>query len=829
MRTVGLPLLALACLLLPAPGAADRGELRIEGLELRPRSWEQMEASALGSPPEELRAWSSRHSAWLIVANSRPDWDRLVAPLLREHLGTGGGPDALAAALEALPSSIQVAGPQLDGGLVRLDLPGDRGRAYVAVALPRLLKRGRDAAAILNSKRPNVGLFVAGADVRPEDRDASGERLIAMYVPSRPKPLTAGLPAPVEIRELPKEGRGALGVFGGRGGGGEDAELIVRDLKRFVGRDFLDAEMMRSFPKKGDLSSSLRTIRVRGDVLVRSEDWYSALASSPAEWTFEQGAGRHPARYLATSAPVVTVVQDGGQQQREVIVGIVASYAPLLLTPDEAPPYAGTDARTFYEAVQRGEIPFLRVEAEVLFYRPWVDRWVAGEGRRPSGRAMRYPDAKKQAFAWADRIRSRSLDKAARGPLPFRMAPIPDDELAEMVDRSRRYRGRVFKDDLAEWLGHFDPELEGGDLKPAWSMADRGDVARFRSEWREVGSSSGTAVAGGGTGRSAPPPRTGTDSPAKAPPPRTADAPGASLDDLGLGGDRGWESADESDEEEGAVVAADGPDEEEDESDFDFDDLGTGGAPVPIGTSSWDEYGGGGGPARMTRLDILDLYVGSCRPGEALEAAVEFTIDGIGEGELAELTVEWDFYVDGRNLKRDSSTVAREAGPQEIELDVVCPDQTGAGELQVLLAWADKELTAEGVTDVAVRGSTRRSFGKLSMPSAKRCLTDLSGDDSGEDYGTQLEVGLDGDQITSAVRAFQEQTLRCHPEGGGVTGQVSLEISVGCDGRVKSVSVLEDDTGDATFAQCVADTMAFCPFDAHARDEVIFELPLRYE
>ncbi|MCP4867347.1 MAG: hypothetical protein GY898_01345 [Proteobacteria bacterium] len=825
MKRALLPLLAAACLL-PAPGAADRGELRIEGLELRSRSWEQMEAGALGSPPEELRAWSSRHSAWLIVANTRDDWDRQVAPLIRQHLGTGGGPDALGDALAQLPSSIQVSGPDLDGGLVRLDLPGKRGRAYVAVALPRLLKRGRDAAAVLNSKRPNVGLFVAGADVRPEDRDADGERLIAMYVPSRPKPLTGGLPAPVEIRQLPKKGRGALGVFGGRGGGGEDAELIVRDLKRFVGRDFLDAEMMRSFPKKGDLSSSLRTIRVKGEVLVRDDDWYRTLAADPSSWTFERGAARHAARYLATSAPVVTVVDDGTQQQREVIVGIVATYAPLLLTPDEAPPYAGTDARTFYEAVQGGEIPFLRVESEVLFYRPWVDRWADGKARRPSGRAMTYATAKKQAFGWADRIRSRSLDKAARGPLPFRMEPIPEDELAEMVDRSRRYRGRVFKDDLGEWLGHFDADLDAGDLDTSWSMAARGDVARFRAEWADVPTTTGTAVALGGTGATAPPPRS-SDGPKKAPPARTADS--TSLDDLGLGGDRGWETGDSDDGGDGAAEAAT-PAASEAEDDFDFDDLGSGGEPVPIGTGSWNEYGGsGGGPARLTRLDILDFYVGSCRPGDALDAAVEFTLDGLAEGELAELTVEWDFYVDGRNVKRDSSTVAREAGPQEVELEVICPSQTGAGELQVLLVWADKELQAEGATDVAVRGSTRRTYAKLSMPSAKRCLTSLTGDDSGDDYGMQLEVGLDGEQISSSVRGFQEQTLRCHPEDGEVTGQVNLEISVGCDGRVKNVTVLDDDTGDSAFAQCVADTMGFCPFDAHARDEVIFELPLRYE
>lgn len=830
-----LPTALLLLCLLPVPGAAERGELRIEGLELRARTWEQMEAAALASPPEELRAWSSRHSAWLIVADSRADWDRHVAPALREHLGTGGGPTGLAAALEQLPSSIQISGPQLDGGLVRLDLPAGRGRAYVAVALPRLLKRGRDAAAVLNSKRPNVGLFVAGADVGPEDRGADGERLLGMYVPSRPRPLTSGMPSPVEVRELPHKGRGALGVFGGRGGGDEDAELIVRDLKRFVGRDFLDAEMMRSFPKKGDLSSSLRTIRVTGDVLLREDDWYRTLSSDPATWRFESGSSRHPARYLATSAPVVTIVDDGGKQQREVIVGIVAMYAPLLLTPEEAPVYAGVGARAFYEAVQQGELPFLRVQSDLYFYRPWVDRWVAGDARHPKGRrAMPYTAAKKQAFAWADQVRSRSLDTAARGPLPFRMQPIPDGELEEMVDRSRRFRARVLKEDLGQWLRHFDPELDAVDREPTWAMAGRGDVARFRGEWSTAPASAGTAVATREERPSATPADRSEPSTerAKAPPARTGDSTSASLDDLGLGADRGWESGDEPASAEGDSGAEDGRDDAVAEADFDeLDDFGGSAEPVPIGTGSWNDYGtgGGGGPARLTRLTILDVYVGSCTPGDELDAAVEFVLDGPAEGELAELTVEWDFTLDGRSVKRDSSTVAREAGPQEIELGVSCPDQTGTGELQVLLRWSERDIEAEGVAAVSVRGGSTRTWASLSMPSPKRCLAAISGDDSGDDYGVQMATGLDGEQISAAVRGFQEQTLRCQPDRGGVTGQVNLEISVGCDGRVRSVDVLDDDTGDADFAKCVADTMAFCPFGAHARDEVIFEVPLRYE
>jgi excisionase family DNA binding protein len=512
----------------------------------------------------------------------------------------------------------------------------------------------------------------------------------------------------------------------------------------------------------------------------------------------------------------VTVVEDGGQTRREVIVGIVAMYAPLLLTPEEAPAYAGVEARTFYEAVQEGAVPFLRVESDVLFYRPWVDRWVEGRGRRASGRSMSYRSARKKAFGWADRLRSRSLDKAARGPLPFRMEAIPEEQLEEMVDRRRRFRGRVFRDDLSEWLGHFDQDLETGDLETVWAMTGAGQVAKLRGSWAEASADTRIAAA----------PR----EPARAPAPRTADGASASLDELGLGGARGWETAGGDDRPTMADGAGAG--DEEDGEEFDLDEFGDAAQTVPIGTGSWDAYGGpgsGGGPARLVRLDILDVYVGSCRPGAALDAAVEFVLDGLAEGEVADLTVEWDFYVDGRNVKRDSTTIAREAGPQEIELAVTCPDLYGAGELQVLLLWPERDLEAEGSTDVTVRGAARRTWASLSMPAPRRCLTALIGDDAAQDYGIQMAQGLDSEQISAAVHRFQEQTLRCHPDDGAVTGQVMLEISVACNGRVKEATVLDDDTGDPEFAQCVADTMTFCPFDPHARDEVIFQQSLRYE
>ncbi len=801
-RSGRLAWLLVVALLVPLGADAGRGrDLRVDGLDLKERSSKAAERAVLSTSPDEARTFLSRTAAWVIVAESREDWDRYVTPALQDGLGRGGGPEAVASALRELPSAVSVEGPDLEGGLVRLDLPAERGRVYVAWHLPQLLKSGRDSGALLNSRRPNVGLFLAGADVRREDKDASGERLTGLYVPSTPKGLTRGAPPNMEVRELPRDGRGDLAIFGGRGGSGEEGELILEELKRFVGRDHLDAGRMRAWPKNGVLQQALRTIRVPSDRLVRDGDWYEALSLDPDGWSFEPAQVRHPARYLAMAAPIVTTTKGGGEERREALVGIVAFYAPLLMSADEAAAWVGRPSREFFSAVQTGEVPFLRHEDQLWFYRGHLDRWREGEAKRPDGRARTYKEAKKLAFAWADRERSRALDRAARGALPFRFQAIPADELEEMVDRRRRVRGRIYKDDLAEWLRHFDRDLDAGELKPVFALGGRGDFASLRGTWAEP--SSAPAVASRA--------ERGADGLTRAPRP-------------------GWM------EDEQDAVAADEPEAEatpESDSweDVDLDSVDAGWEPEPTPEPA-DEpvIGLGPGPATMARLHVFDFYTnGVCRPGEPLEPVVEFAFDGPADGELGEIQVEWDMMVGGTNLRRDSFTVEREAGSHELEFDVVCPDAQGQAELHLLMLYPERGVEAASMTRATIRGSAVRTWARLSKPSPKRCLDPMFDLDSDEDFGIQQAQGLEPAQISQAVRGFQEQTLRCQADRD-VSGSLQLEMTVGCDGVVKGIDVVENDTGDPAFADCVADTMSYCPFPAHAREDgVIFVLPLRFE
>jgi LysM repeat protein len=109
----------------------------------------------------------------------------------------------------------------------------------------------------------------------------------------------------------------------------------------------------------------------------------------------------------------------------------------------------------------------------------------------------------------------------------------------------------------------------------------------------------------------------------------------------------------------------------------------------------------------------------------------------------------------------------------------------------------------------------------LRRPKGKPCLSD----DTVAGEGMARSVGLEPDQITAGVRAFQGQTLRC-AVGKDVVGTVWLDLVVGCDGRVTTSAVSQHDTGDDAFAACVADAFGYASFDAHARDAVEFSVPI---
>ncbi|MCP4870072.1 MAG: LysM peptidoglycan-binding domain-containing protein [Proteobacteria bacterium] len=113
----------------------------------------------------------------------------------------------------------------------------------------------------------------------------------------------------------------------------------------------------------------------------------------------------------------------------------------------------------------------------------------------------------------------------------------------------------------------------------------------------------------------------------------------------------------------------------------------------------------------------------------------------------------------------------------------------------------------------------------LRMPSAKPCLAEDAGIEDGSFGRSQ---GLEPEQISPVVSAFQQQTLRCYTEGVTAGGPMELVLEIGCDGRVRRSTVRSDGTGDGAFAACVADAFRYAGFPAHARDLVEVVIPLRF-
>ncbi len=154
------------------------------------------------------------------------------------------------------------------------------------------------------------------------------------------------------------------------------------------------------------------------------------------------------------------------------------------------------------------------------------------------------------------------------------------------------------------------------------------------------------------------------------------------------------------------------------------------------------------------------------------------------------------------------------------------PDPTGGGTSPRVRSRAPRTGSAPGPAAGADEAEVARSPAPLSLPPARPCLEEAAGIEADASFGRSQ--GLEPGQVQTAVTAFQHEALRCYTDGVGAAGEVVLALAVGCDGRVRRSSVQRDDTGDAGFASCVAETFRYAPFPAHARDEVELLVPLRF-
>lgn len=146
--------------------------------------------------------------------------------------------------------------------------------------------------------------------------------------------------------------------------------------------------------------------------------------------------------------------------------------------------------------------------------------------------------------------------------------------------------------------------------------------------------------------------------------------------------------------------------------------------------------------------------------------------------------------------------------------------------------------TAEGLGDIGRKPQTRVGPAvpdtpvrppALRRPSAKMCRPAPTAAQLRSDDGMLTNQGLSAAQIKSAMGAFVRHTTACIPPGTKGTYEIQTEVTVGCNGLVKNVWIVDRGALPANVADCIAQTLRFASFPAHAVPEgVTFGYPIQY-
>lgn len=116
---------------------------------------------------------------------------------------------------------------------------------------------------------------------------------------------------------------------------------------------------------------------------------------------------------------------------------------------------------------------------------------------------------------------------------------------------------------------------------------------------------------------------------------------------------------------------------------------------------------------------------------------------------------------------------------------------------------------------------------RLTKPAAKRCLSGPSGEIA-ED-GVVTSNGLSVAQINAGMAAISRYTPKCFPRGTEGTYTVIAEVTVGCDGRVRSVFTVGAGSVPSHVTSCIEQTLGYAGFAAHAvPDGVSFQYPMKF-
>ena len=134
----------------------------------------------------------------------------------------------------------------------------------------------------------------------------------------------------------------------------------------------------------------------------------------------------------------------------------------------------------------------------------------------------------------------------------------------------------------------------------------------------------------------------------------------------------------------------------------------------------------------------------------------------------------------------------------------------------------------------SVRPTRRRTAGSekerpRSRPKPKPCLSGPSLNDLEHDEGMAASMGLSLEQLRASMNRHIQETLVCGEVGVSPSGRLLVEITVGCNGLVTGIKVMDEGPFEPVFVECVSKILYDGEFPAHDMpDGYNFDYPLNF-
>lgn len=118
-------------------------------------------------------------------------------------------------------------------------------------------------------------------------------------------------------------------------------------------------------------------------------------------------------------------------------------------------------------------------------------------------------------------------------------------------------------------------------------------------------------------------------------------------------------------------------------------------------------------------------------------------------------------------------------------------------------------------TGGTVQATVTSSTPGLVMPAPKACLSGpTEADAHGTEAGFASSQGLSHAQVKAGMDAALPGLVAC-VDGAWPVGRAELELTAGCDGRIRAVRVVDDGGLDSGLLSCVRERLGYAEFPAH--------------